>query len=93
MLKMRYFYLMEKTRPMRGGFSRYIGLEPGEPRRGLWISEGPTKQETPCYINWLCVSLSCIKYMYMLSGHSAAQEIKHLWKVTSGFIGPQILNY
>ena len=29
----------------------------------------------------------------MLSGHSAAQEIKHLWKFTSGFIGPQILNF
>jgi len=27
--------------PMRGGFSRYIGPVPGEPRRGLWISEGP----------------------------------------------------
>jgi hypothetical protein len=24
--------------PMRGGFSRYIGPGPGEPRRGLWIS-------------------------------------------------------
>jgi len=23
----------------------------------------------------------------MLSGHSAAQEINHLWKFTSGFIG------
>ena len=29
----------------------------------------------------------------MLSGHSAAQEIKHLWKFTSGFIGPQVLNF
>ena len=29
----------------------------------------------------------------MLSGHSAAQEIKHLWKFTSDFIGPQILNF
>ena len=29
----------------------------------------------------------------MLSGHSAAQEIKHLWKFTSGFIEPQILNF
>jgi hypothetical protein len=27
----------------------------------------------------------------MLSGHSAAQEINHLWKSTSDFIGPQIL--
>jgi hypothetical protein len=29
----------------------------------------------------------------MLSGHSAAQEIKHLWKFTSGFIEPRILNF
>ena len=29
----------------------------------------------------------------MLSGHSAVQEIKHLWKFTSGFIGLQILNF
>ena len=29
----------------------------------------------------------------MLSVHSAAQEIKHLWKLTSGFIEPQILNF
>ena len=30
----------------------------------------------------------------MLSGHSfAAQEIKHLWKFTRGFIGPQNLNF
>ena len=28
-----------------------------------------------------------------LSGHSAAQNIKHLWTLTSGFIGPQILNF
>ena len=39
----------------------------------------------------LCLSLLCI--MYMLSGHSAAQEITHLWRITSGFIGPQILNF
>ena len=29
----------------------------------------------------------------MLSGHSAAQQIKHMWKLTSGFIGSQILNF
>ena len=29
----------------------------------------------------------------MLSGHSAVQEIKHLWKFTSGFIELQILNF
>jgi len=29
----------------------------------------------------------------MLSGYSAAQEIKHLWKFTGGFIEPQILNF
>ena len=28
-----------------------------------------------------------------LSGHSAAHKIKHWWKFTSGFIGPQILNF
>ena len=27
----------------------------------------------------------------MLSEHSATQEIKHMWKLTSGFIGSQIL--
>jgi hypothetical protein len=32
-------------------------------------------------------------YFYMLSGHSAVQEINNLWKFTSGFIGPQILNF
>ena len=37
------------------------------------------------------MSLLCIKYM--LSGHSAAHEIKHIWKLTSGFFGPQILNF
>ena len=30
---------------------------------------------------------------YVLSGHSDTQEIKHFWKFTSGFIGPQILNF
>jgi len=29
----------------------------------------------------------------MLSRHSAAQEIKHIWKFTCGFIRPQILNF
>jgi len=29
----------------------------------------------------------------MLSEHSAAQERKHLWKFTSSFIEPQILNF
>ena len=29
----------------------------------------------------------------MLSGHAVAQEIKHLRKFSSGFIGPQILNF
>jgi len=48
------------------------------------------KQVTPCCINWLCLSLLCIKYM--LSGHSAAQKIKQFWKATSGFIGPQLLD-
>ena len=43
---------------------------------------------TSCCINWLCLSLLCIKYM--LSEHSVAQEIKHLCKFTSGFMGPQI---
>jgi hypothetical protein len=28
----------------------------------------------------------------MLSGYSAAQEIKHFWKFNGGFIEPQILN-
>ena len=49
------------------------------------------KQVTLCCINWLCLSLICI--MYMLYGHSASQEIKHIWKFISGFIGPQILNF
>jgi hypothetical protein len=35
--------------------------------------------------------LLCIKDM--LYRHSAAQEIKHSWKFTSGLIGPQILNF
>ena len=42
-------------------------------------------------INCLCLSLLCIKYI--LSGNSAAQEIKHLWKFTSGFFGRHILNF
>ena len=29
----------------------------------------------------------------MFSEHSAAQEIKHIWKLTRSFIGPQILNF
>jgi len=29
----------------------------------------------------------------MLSGHSAAQEIKHMWKLTTRFIGSQIPNF
>ena len=29
----------------------------------------------------------------MLSGNSAAQEIMHLWKLTSRFIGSQIPNF
>jgi len=33
--------LLFSTGPMRGGFSRYIGPGPGEPRKGPWISEGP----------------------------------------------------
>ena len=48
-----------------------------------WLFFRQLKQVTPCCINWICLSLLCIKYM--LSGHSAAQEIKHLWKFTSGF--------
>jgi hypothetical protein len=40
------------------------------------ISEGPTYQVPSCCITLLCLSLLCIKYMS--SGHSAAQEIKHL---------------
>jgi len=39
----------------------------------------------------LCLSLLCIKDM--LCRHSAAKEIKHSWKYTSGFIGPQILKF
>jgi hypothetical protein len=39
------------------------------------------KQVTPWCINWLCLSLLCI--MYMLSGHSAAQEIKHIYESLS----------
>ena len=34
------------------------------------------KQVTPCCINWLCLSLLCIKYM--LSGHSAARVASKL---------------
>jgi hypothetical protein len=37
------------------------------------------------------LSLLCIKHI--LSGHSAAQGVKHLLKFTSGFIGSQILNF
>ena len=37
--------------------------------------------------------MSLLYVKYMLSGHSTLQEINHLWKFTSGFIGPQILNF
>jgi hypothetical protein len=48
---------------------------------------------------WLYFSIFCgyfqlfLVYFYMLCGHSVAQEIHHLWQFTSGFIGPQILNF
>lgn len=42
----------------------------------------------PCCINILCLSLLCIQYMS--SGHSAAQEIKHVYKFN--FIGLQIFS-
>ena len=32
-------------------------------------------------------------YFYMLSGHSAVQEINNLWKFTSGFLRPENLNF
>jgi len=91
-----------RTGPIRGVFSRYIGPEPGEPRRDLWISEGPHSLNHKRFI-WIFSSLFffyfqlCynvfLVYLDMISGHLAAQEIKHLWKFTSGFIGPQILNF
>ena len=39
----------------------------------------------------ICLSLLCVKNMKIV--YSAAQEIKHIWKLTSGFIGPQILSF
>jgi hypothetical protein len=45
------------------------------------------------YTPYVGVAGMLLHIKYMLSGHSAAQEIKHLRKLTSGFIGPQILNF
>jgi hypothetical protein len=80
--------------PMRGRFSRYIGPGPGELRKGPWISEGPLSLSHRhfififSYFVWYFqLFLVCLD---MLTGHSVAQEIKHLWKFTSGFIWPQI---
>ena len=39
----------------------------------------------------ICLSLLCVKNIKIV--YSAAQEIKHIWKLTSGFIGPQILSF
>jgi hypothetical protein len=43
--------------------------------------------------NSLRILIYALNKVYMLSGHSAAQEIKHLCKFTSGCIGPQIVNF
>ena len=89
-----------QCRAYEKGFIRYIGPGPGEPRKGLWIFS------LIFFILFgLFFVLSTIfslvrnnnyvkfRMKYMLSGHSAAQEIKHLLKYTSGFIGPKILNF
>jgi hypothetical protein len=79
------------------GFSRYIGL-------GARRANGPIVLVIDVlfwfflffvgifnYLTDYVSSLLCIKYM--LSGYSAAQEIKQFWKFISGFIGPQFLNF
>jgi hypothetical protein len=67
---------------------------PEKPERDLWISEWPNSLSHRRFILIVFHSLGYVQlFLDMLSGHSAAQEIKHLWKLSSGFIEPQILNF
>ena len=80
--------------PIGEEFSRYIGPGPEEPERGPWISEGPNSLSHRRFILICFHFLGHVQlFLDMLSGHSAAQEIKHLWKFGSGFIEPEILNF
>ena len=48
-----YFFqkdVLAIVRDYERGFSRYIGLGPGEPRRSLWISKGPHSLSHRCFI-------------------------------------------
>jgi hypothetical protein len=68
--------------PIRGGFSRYIGPGPESQEEACESLKGPVALAIDVlfrffYISfWVFSTISSIKYM--LSGHSAAQEIKHL---------------
>ena len=54
---------------------------PEKPERCLWISEWPNSLSHRRFILIVFHSLGYVQLLLdMLSGHSAAQEIKHLWK-------------
>ena len=77
------------------------GVQPVH-RSGAWRSQkgvceslkGSIALVTDVLFWFLFHSLGYVQlFLDMLSEHFAAQEIKHLWKFSSGFIEPQILNF
>jgi hypothetical protein len=80
--------------PMRRGFSQYIGPGPREPRRGFWISEWP---HSLSHRRFILIFFNLFWYFQLFLVYLEKSLCKiHLdiwWKFTSGFIGPQILNF
>jgi hypothetical protein len=73
---------------MRGGFRRYIGPGPGKPRRAMWISEEPHSLSHRRFI----LMFSLYVQLFLVYLEKLLSKI-HWWKVTSGFIEPQTLNF
>ena len=94
---------------MRGRFSLYIGLGPGDSRRGPWISEKNPKPSF--YFDFFILGIGFFqlflvyleKWLYKIHldfgiivvyhhSHLQCNQEGHNF-ITSGFIGPQILNF
>ena len=92
-----------QSKPMRGGFSRYIGSRPEGPRRDPWISEGPLSHRHFILIDFSIFwgyfqlffvygrpSFHYITYIYCLTCPNFASScLKIPIEFISGLIGPQ----
>ena len=78
------------SRAYERGFSRYIGPGSGEPRRGLWISEGPYSLNHRRFIWIFFLFVLVFSTIFSLF---RKHNSDFWWKFTSGFIGLQILNF